>query len=63
MNFPDTEVSLDSLMCQGVGSMASFRNYVDTLNCVLVSQCQKNGISRLGRVGRNLKKILKNIFY
>lgn len=31
--------------------MASFRNYVDFLNCVLASQCQ-NSISRLGRLGR-----------
>lgn len=41
------------LTCWGVGSMASFRNYADTLNCVLVSQCQENSISRLGRLGRN----------
>lgn len=42
------------LSCVGVvGSTAPFRNYVDTLNCGLASQCQKNGILGPGKLGRN----------
>lgn len=44
---------LDSFMCWGVGSTASFRKSVDTLNCAFVSQCQRNGISGAGKLGRN----------
>ena len=51
VNFLEAEVSLDSFMCQSVGSAASFRNYVDSLNCAVVNQARRMTFQGLVNLG------------